>query len=984
MKLARQFELFDAALELASDERASYLADQCGEDTALLDAVLGLLRSHEGAPPLVAPDGLALVGRTIDGFTIRRSIAVGGMGAVFEAEQTHPKRRVALKLLRHEIDTPDARARFEREAHVLGRLSHPGVARIHDAGALELDGSRRPYLVLEFVDGQTLDAFARERALDDRARLELVARVADVVEHAHQTGVVHRDLKPSNVMVDAQGAPRVLDFGIARLVDEEVGATLTHTGQVFGTLPYMAPEQVAGERGSIDARTDVYALGVLAYELVCGALPLEFEGLSLPEAARRILEAEPPRLGQRDRRWRGDVEAVIGTALAKEPARRYSSMGAFAADLRRILEGAPVEARPPSVAYHFTKFAARHRWAVASAVLVVGLLGAALVVTLGALRDAHAAEADTRLALGDARDERDKFAEISRVLRELFDTADPTRSSGPDTTVRQALDRAAARLPRELEQRPDVLAPILGSMGASYLGLGEYERAAEELQRAVELARASDALEGEDRDELEFQRARLAYYEGDHRASADALSSLVEQLEGEGNARLRRNARLMLAYARFELEERESAFALLRANLDELLAAGQPFDVARTQLSLAQLLLSADLLQEAESLSRAAWNALREPEAQEDDLARAELQLGSALVQLGRSEEGMPLLDSAVARFGLVLGEGHSTTAHAVFAQGEALHRSGLAVEAEPVMREALDGLRRALGDEHRDSAAARVGLAGVLRTLRRHAEAAEELELALEVFEAQGYENSRMSSAYNMLSAAYVETGELQAAEEAIERSIELQETARERNPTTFANTLGQRGRIALQQGQLEEAVSLYRESVALLEVQEDELATALARLNLGVVLKAAEQYEEAESTLLRSKDAMAELLDADDPRLGEAHGHLGSLYSHLERWEEAAQQTELHLENRWSYAVDPPVEQVRWKLILGDLWFKAQAYPETERLWSEALEICRRNVSAEHGATTATRRALQDLREAWDDEPARERLRILLEQDS
>jgi serine/threonine protein kinase len=407
-------ELFDQAIDLDPARRAAFLDEQCKGDADLRAAVEKLLHLDSKAQagqsllrsPLAStrPEALAQPAPrfpAIVRYRVVRLLGEGGMGTVYEAEQDNPRRTVALKVLRAGLASPALLARFRHEAQILGRLHNPGIAQIYEAGLAD-DG--QPFFAMEFIRGLPLDEYADRHRLDVAARLALLARVCDTVQHAHDQGVIHRDLKPANILVEDTGQPKVLDFGVARATDADLltQAGLTRTGQVLGTPDYMSPEQVAGDPAAIDHRADVYALGVILFELLAHRPPYQLEGRPLAEMARLILEAEPPRLGSVNPELRGDVETIVAKALAKDPARRYQSAADMAADLRRWLAHEPIQARPPSALYQLRQFARRHKALVGGvfatvAALVLGLLGT-ILFAVGEARQRRQADAEKREA----------------------------------------------------------------------------------------------------------------------------------------------------------------------------------------------------------------------------------------------------------------------------------------------------------------------------------------------------------------------------------------------------------------------------------------------------------------------------------------------------------------------------------------------------------------------------------------------------------
>ncbi|MCC6660777.1 MAG: protein kinase [Phycisphaerales bacterium] len=387
----RARSLFDAVTGDGAAARGVLLAAARERDPEACAEVEALLAAHDGrgvldqsaaeaAAPLVGPvpaDPGEVLPRRLGEFTLERVLGRGGMGVVYEAHQAFPSRRVAVKLVRPEVVSASLVRRFVQEAQTLALLQHDGIARLYQAGHAT---GGAPFIVMELVEGRAITAWADERGIGDRARMDLMARVCDAVEHAHRRGVIHRDLKPGNILVDGGGQPKVLDFGVARLVQRDGSATgATLHGQLVGTLGYMSPEQVDGDPALIDTRSDVYALGAVLYELLAGGPPVDVSVLTLAQAATAARDREPLPLGQVRAELRGDIETIAGRALRVDPGRRYQSAAELAADLRRYLRGEPIEARRDSAMYLLQKRIKRYRWGIGvAAAFAAGIIGVAV------------------------------------------------------------------------------------------------------------------------------------------------------------------------------------------------------------------------------------------------------------------------------------------------------------------------------------------------------------------------------------------------------------------------------------------------------------------------------------------------------------------------------------------------------------------------------------------------------------------------------
>jgi eukaryotic-like serine/threonine-protein kinase len=482
-------------------------------------------------------------GTRLGHYRLVRLMGRGGMGAVYEAEQDSPRRIVALKVIKPGLAGEELARRFAQESQALGRLQHPGIAQIYESGAVDTDLGPQPYFAMEFIRGEPLDRYAESQDLDTRQRLELMARICEAVYHAHQRGIIHRDLKPGNILVDGTGQPKILDFGVARVTDSDTRMTRqTDAGQLVGTLAYMSPEQVLADPLELDTRSDVYSLGVILYELLGRRLPYNTKG-QLHEAVLAISQKDPPPLATLNRVYRGDIETIVGKALEKDKARRYSSAAALAADIRRYLADEPIAARPPSTGYQLRKFARRHRALVSGlAAVFVVLAGGIVASTWQAVRADHAgraalAERDrasaAEQAAGKERDralsaeqaatgERNKalaaeaqaVQERNRAVTEKRRADDeaatakavsdflqgdllaqasantqagPNTKPDPDLKVHTALDRAAARIAGKFEKQPLVEAAIRQTIGSTYRDLGLYPEAQAQLEAARSL-----------------------------------------------------------------------------------------------------------------------------------------------------------------------------------------------------------------------------------------------------------------------------------------------------------------------------------------------------------------------------------------------------------------------------------------------------------------------------------------------------------------
>jgi serine/threonine protein kinase/tetratricopeptide (TPR) repeat protein len=759
--------ILDEALDLPSEERSGFL-DRLHLDPAERARLDKLIAAAESDDDTLAAGGVlegrlgadvaALLGEdreegapdSIPGYRLLSRIGSGGMGHVWEAEQFDPvRRRVAVKIIRPERDTDRVVARFESERQTLALMNHPGIAQIFDAGVTE---SGRHFFTMEFVDGRPLSVFCDEHRLSLRARLQLYVEVCDAVLHAHQKGVIHRDLKPSNVLVTRVGGravPKVIDFGIARLAEGvlERQTLLTEAGMLIGTPEYMSPEQAGAAPADVDTRADVYALGVLLYELLTGVLPFERPGSSPVELAgffAELRETEPTRpsrrvegLGEKAlpaavargtepaalaRALRGDLDWIVTTALEKDRERRYASVAELAADVTRHLRDEPVGAGAPTATYRMVKFARRNRGLLTAVAAVFAALVAGLVGTAtGLVRAREEAErARTQAAITEA---------VNAFFNDDLLAAVAPGNQGRDVTVSEVLDTAAAGLEGRFPDQPEIEASIRHTIGDTYTRLGRLDDAAPHLERAVALREA--ALGADDPATLDSVHAlgELRFYQG---RVEDADELLHRCFEGRERALGPDDPRTLsalsdlgaVAQARGDLDDAEEHYRTAYARARSALGDDDPA-VLSMEHNLGALLHERGQLEEAEALLRRALEGSRRQLGDEhpDTLSTLSL-LGSVLRDSERLEEAKPLYVEAHAVRRRVLGEEHPSTLLSANNRAMLLFDLGQLEEAEEIQQSTLETQRRVLGNDHDATILSLGNLGSILTRLGRGAEA--------------------------------------------------------------------------------------------------------------------------------------------------------------------------------------------------------------------------------------------------------------------
>ncbi|MGD8451548.1 MAG: serine/threonine-protein kinase [Phycisphaerae bacterium] len=619
-------------------------------------------------------------------YKVRRIIASGGMGTVYEATQEKPRRAVAVKVMKHGIASPSAMRRFEYEAQLLARLHHPGIAQIYEADTFDDGSGCVPYFAMEYILGaRPITKYADEKKLGTRQRLELFVRVCDAVQHGHQKGIIHRDLKPGNILVDAQGEPKIIDFGVARGTDSDLAVTTLQTdvGQLVGTLQYMSPEQCAADPHDIDVRSDVYALGVVLYELLSGKLPYDVRNKPAYECTRVIREETPDRLSTVDRTLRGDVETIVAKALEKDRDRRYQCAVELAQDIRRYLAGQAIVARTPSMAYQLRLFARRHRALLTGAAVVAGVLVVGAGVSTWLAVWAMRAERQVSALLDQTEKARQQAVHKAAVAQRANDFVSEILASVAPTqaglrTARDVLDDAAKRVDREFAQEPLAKALIHLTLANTYWELGVYEVALHHADQAVRLRRA-ELGEG-------------------HRDTLTAMNTLA----------------VLYRYVKRYDEARELQAETL--DLREKHLGPEDPDTLGSMNNLAVVLRSLGRLDEGEWLHRKALETRRRVLGPEHvDTLSSMTNLAALLSDKGELNEAVALTREALDIRRRALDAGHPDTLQSMNNLAKLLVERGEWDEAERLYREALPLARRTFGDRHPRVATLQRNLAEVL-----------------------------------------------------------------------------------------------------------------------------------------------------------------------------------------------------------------------------------------------------------------------------
>jgi eukaryotic-like serine/threonine-protein kinase len=852
--------IFDEIAEAEPATRSDLLTNLCNGDAELQREVSALLAADERRAAFEhdviavqaeladewsrsqSTDIAVAVGSRIGPWQVISELGRGGMGIVLLVERADGQfeQRAALKLIKRGMDSEALLARFLRERQIVARLEHPHIARLLDGGITD---EGLPYFAMEYVDGKPLLQHCAEHRLGLDARINLFSDICAAVQFAHRALIVHLDLKSSNVLVTADGAVKLLDFGIAKLLADDMEATQTRESSSRPLTPaYAAPEQLCGE--AVSTATDIYALGAILYELLVGTRPYQFADATTLAEIRKLIDTTPPMAPSlrattdspvTARQLRGDLDTIVLTALKREPERRYPTVDALAQDLKRFLAAEPIRARRDSAWYRVGKFTSRHRVGVALASFAaIGLIATTSVALWQA---------------GVARGQARRAELVTSFVIDIFRIADPQGApGGVKLTAVDVLDAGAQRLDAQLSSQPQLAGRFGEVMGTIYVELGQYDRAIALLQHAID-ARRGVATDDADADLL-TELGRAEYEKGDYPAAEKTVATALVQHrrdDGESSASAARDLVLQGEIARRQGDFRKAeplmreALAMSRATL-----AAPNADIAGDLNQLAVLDSDMRNLDEGTSLTEEALAMFRALYGENHiDVAENLINLGSFRMQNGHAAEALPPLEEATAIYRRLLPADHPLLATALTTHARALDRMNRYADAEPLYLEALAMQRRLLGNQHADVAATLNNLSVLRMHLNDFAASADYSRDAIAIWIAQGKpEHPFALGSQANLSVALRESGDLVESERLIRAVLAARRKQLGDKHFLVSFTMDQLGIVLRLSGRPAEAVVQHqlaqtiREGVAGMPPQElaaAQVHLALSELGIG-----------------------------------------------------------------------------------------------------------------------------------------------------
>jgi len=815
--------LYDEAMTMATAQRPQFVIDSCADDKLLRDQLLSLVLQNDGS--VVDKTGFAKrspatlePGHVIGRYRVIRQLGAGGMGSVYLGERADSEfhQQVAIKLVNSDLVSPNIIARMRGERQILANLNHPNIARLIDGGGT---AEGLPYLVMEYIEGTRIDLYCSTRKLDINGRLQLFKQVCSAVHAAHQQLIIHRDIKPSNILVTTEGVPKLLDFGIAKLLDANTrisDTALTHINERMLTPEYASPEQIRGE--PLSTASDVYALGILLYELLTGTRPYRFKGTTLhqleqfvqshtplkPSAVIQQLcrAADKPVDAALSRSLRGDLDNIILKAMHKDVAQRYSSVDALADDVDNYLANRPISARPDSLNYVFRKFWQRNRWSVsfaATMVLVIVVLTIFYTWRLTTERDI-------------AQRERLTATRVSDFMTEVFRVANPNESRGSAIPVREVLDAAVTRIDKDLNREPEVQIALLRKMAQAYVGIGLWNEARVLLERAVKLTPVSSPKEQLDLADTYTELASVEHRLADFKAERSALERALQIRGALHQDRDSAALPLLTAWAK-NLATRgnvsDATQTLLAAEkIAQDTSPSRSLALGKVYSTHGDILFNANRYNEAEQYYRKASPLLRNTLDQgADPYLDNAIALGGTLISQARLEEAQQFMTDLLKELVPLYPSNHPLIAAAWNELGIAYCDSGMYDKCSDAFQRSTD-IEQQLSPQSMRTAMMYANLGSAYRDAGKLNAALNALSKSISLFiSLRGRNDPNLMGPYYEQAAALRLEGNLSAADRALQAGEQiLVQSSDTDNPTRYFLQL-ERGRWLIAAGKSAQA---------------------------------------------------------------------------------------------------------------------------------------------------------------------------------